>query len=177
MPTVSLSISNKTGGHRYRFAYKIVLINQKLQIIGIHQVACQEGRFPKRPPIKKNFHPTKFYDWSIHGRFENGRFGNGLSGMIPTWRAEWRRISKEAPTWTSWREAWGSHPLRGRARPVGHPSGMSGSAEWIAATQARNEYITRHIRSRIIRLWLDLDPNCELWLSLVVRLRIAVRPV
>jgi len=37
------------------------------------------------PPIKKTFHPTKFYDWSIHGRFGNGHFGNGLSGMIPWW--------------------------------------------------------------------------------------------
>ena len=30
-----------------------------------------------RPP-EKTFHPTKFYDWSIHGRF-----GNGLSEMVP----------------------------------------------------------------------------------------------
>jgi hypothetical protein len=35
--------------------------------------------------LKKTFHPTKFYDWSIHGRFGNGHFGNGLSGMIPWW--------------------------------------------------------------------------------------------
>ena len=49
-------------------------------------VTCQKGRFPKRPQKrprnKKTFNPTKFYDWSIHDRFGNSRFGNGLSGMI-----------------------------------------------------------------------------------------------
>ncbi len=48
-----------------------------------YPVTCQKGRFPKKAvekaANKKTFNPTKFYDWSIHGRF-----GNGLSGMIPS---------------------------------------------------------------------------------------------
>ena len=47
-----------------------------------------ERLFPKmvveKAANKKKFNPTKFYDWSIHCRFGNGRFGNGLSGMIST---------------------------------------------------------------------------------------------
>ena len=45
-------------------------------------VTCQKGRSNKAVKKfrqqEKTFHPTKFYDWSIHGLYENG-----LSGMIP----------------------------------------------------------------------------------------------
>ena len=58
----------------------------------------------KRLSIKKNLYPTKFYDWSIHGRFRNG-----LSGMIPTevrltdWTVSqhWKTLKPNAETFAS----------------------------------------------------------------------------
>ena len=37
----------------------------------------------KKAANEKTCHLTKFSDWSIHDRLGNGRFYNGLSGMVP----------------------------------------------------------------------------------------------